>query len=188
MKDSLKANGPVPLTLCAETAAELMTPNPVSLDGEATVKEAAAFLTDRGFSAAPVIDGAGRPIGVLSQSDIVVHDREKVEYVPAAPEYYQTAEVTTRSGERLRDGFRVENVERTAVRDIMTPVVFAVAPDAPVSAVVAEMLARKVHRLFVVDDAGVLVGVISALDVLRHLSQRHSPAPAPYEPVGCEPR
>jgi CBS-domain-containing membrane protein len=25
------------------------------------------------------------------------------------------------------------------------------------------------HRLFVVDNAGVLVGVISALDVLRHL-------------------
>jgi predicted transcriptional regulator len=27
----------------------------------------------------------------------------------------------------------------------------------------------KVHRLFVVDRAGVLIGVISALDVLRHL-------------------
>jgi predicted transcriptional regulator len=31
------------------------------------------------------------------------------------------------------------------------------------------MLGLKVHRLFVVDAAGVLVGVISALDVLRHL-------------------
>jgi hypothetical protein len=27
----------------------------------------------------------------------------------------------------------------------------------------------KVHRVFVVDASGVLVGVISALDVLRHL-------------------
>jgi CBS domain-containing protein len=32
------------------------------------------------------------------------------------------------------------------------------------------MVALKVHRLFVVDADGVLVGVISALDVLRHMS------------------
>jgi predicted transcriptional regulator len=32
------------------------------------------------------------------------------------------------------------------------------------------MLALRVHRLFVVDRAGVLVGVISALDVLRRLT------------------
>jgi CBS domain-containing protein len=34
--------------------------------------------------------------------------------------------------------------------------------------VVGDMLALKVHRLFVVDD-GILVGVISAFDVLRKL-------------------
>jgi CBS-domain-containing membrane protein len=31
------------------------------------------------------------------------------------------------------------------------------------------MLDRKVHRLFVIDQDGILVGVISALDVLRCL-------------------
>src|SRR5690606_26266365 len=51
-----------PLTLSARTAADLMTPSPVSISQHATVKEAAAFLTTRGFSAAPVIDDAGRPV------------------------------------------------------------------------------------------------------------------------------
>ena len=32
-----------------------------------------------------------------------------------------------------------------------------------------QLLERKVHRLFVVDGAGVLVGVVSATDVLQHL-------------------
>jgi CBS domain-containing protein len=73
------------LILCAETAADLMVPNPVSIRAGATVKEAAAFLTDKGFSAAPVIDEAGRPVGVLSQSDIVVHDRECIPYVSGSP-------------------------------------------------------------------------------------------------------
>jgi CBS domain-containing protein len=32
------------------------------------------------------------------------------------------------------------------------------------------MVDLKVHRLFVVDDLGTLVGVITVLDVLRHLT------------------
>jgi CBS domain-containing protein len=36
---------------------------------------------------------------------------------------------------------------------------------------VEKMLALNVRRLFVVDDAGVLVGVVSAFDVLRGLGR-----------------
>jgi CBS domain-containing protein len=195
MKNFLKADLPARLTLWAETAADLMTPNPVSIGVDETVKEATAFLTDKGFSAAPVIDDAGRPVGVLSRSDILVHDREKVEYVPSVPEYDEKTELTTRSGENLRTGFLVENVDRTRVRDIMTPVVFSVTPKTPVGTVVEEMLALKVHHLFVVGCDGVLVGVISALDVLRYLGADKAPMPAPVpatvatgcDAVCCEP-
>jgi CBS-domain-containing membrane protein len=51
----------------------------------------------------------------------------------------------------------------------MTPAVFGVSPDTPAHRVVSEMVGLKVHRLFVVDAAGALVGVISAMDVLKHL-------------------
>jgi CBS domain-containing protein len=171
MKSCLKAEPTIRLTLWADAAADLMTPNPVSIGANETVKEAIAFLTNKGFSAAPVIDKAGRPIGVLSRSDILVHDREKVEYVPPVPDYYEKSELKTHSGEKLRDGFQVEKVDRTLVRDIMTPVVFSVTPQTPVRTVVEEMVALRVHRLFVVDKDGVLVGVISALDVLRFLQE-----------------
>jgi CBS domain-containing protein len=146
-----------------------MTPNPVSIREKATVKEAVALLIDKGFSAAPVIDGAGRPTGVLSRSDLLVHDREQVNYLKPAPEYYDRAELATSEGEHLPRGFQVENVDRTRVKELMTPVVFSVGPETPVAKVVEEMVSLKVHRLFVVDKTGVLVGVISALDVLRHL-------------------
>lgn len=182
MKTFTKTAATGRLMLTAETAADLMTPNPVSVPAGDTVKEATAFLTDKGFSAAPVIDAAGRPIGVLSRSDILVHDREKVEYVLPVPEYYDRAALATNAGEPLRTGFEVENVDRTRVRDIMTPVVFSVTPETPAGRVVADMLALNVHRLFVVDHAGVLVGVISVLDVLRHLNtdtdtERAAPIP-----------
>jgi CBS domain-containing protein len=51
----------------------------------------------------------------------------------------------------------------------MTPAVFCVHADTPAANVVGRMLALNVRRLFVVDDAGVLVGVVSAFDVLRGL-------------------
>src|SRR5262249_34700789 len=100
---------------------------------------------------------------------LLVHDREKADRLGPVPEYYD-GELTGPGGEPLPAGFEVENVDRTEVRDLMTPAVFCVAPDAPASRVVEEMLALKVHQLYVVDDDGVLVGVISALDVLRHLT------------------
>jgi CBS domain-containing protein len=132
------------------TAAELMTPSPVSIWECATVREAVELLTRRDISGAPVIDEAGRPVGVVSRGDILVHDREAVGYVALADDE--------------------ENTGADRVRDIMTPAVFCVSLDAPASRVVREMTELKVHRLFVVDDCGTLVGVISVLDVLRRLT------------------
>ena len=163
MKNPVSVESNPRVVLDAVTAADLMAPNPVSVAASSPVSEAVAFLTDKGFSAAPVIDEAGRPIGVLSQSDIVVHDRESGPCVSGGHEYYERAEL---SPPKIiwRD---VVNGDPTQVRDIMTPIVFSVAPDTP---------AYKVHRLFVVGGDGVLVGTISTVDVLRHLHPEQPPA------------
>jgi CBS domain-containing protein len=129
---------PSRLLLWAETAADLMMPNPMSIRADATVREATAVLTDHGYSAAPVIDEAGRPLGVVSRADILVHERQR----PA---------------------------EEALVQDIMTPAVFSVEPQTPAAKVVEQMLALRVHRLYVVEPDGTLVGVVSGLDILRHL-------------------
>jgi CBS domain-containing protein len=149
------------LTLCAETAADLMTTNPVSIGADATLEEAVAFLANKGFSAAAVIDQAGRPIGVVSQLDIVVFH--------AIPEYHAKSGLGARSAERLKSGGGPMAADRTCVREVMTPIVFSVTPELPAHKVIEEMLARKVHRLFVVGNDGVLTGVISTVDFLRCL-------------------
>src|SRR5438128_1821807 len=88
------------LTLCAGNAAELMTPNPVSIRANATVREALALLLDHGYSAAPVIDDAGRPLGVLSRSDLLIHDREVIQHLAPMPEFYHRQELETATGEK----------------------------------------------------------------------------------------
>jgi CBS-domain-containing membrane protein len=130
------------MTLLARTAAELMTPGPVSLAATDTVAEATQFLTERAFGAAVVIDEAGHPLGVVTKTDVLVHARQR------------------------KPGLEPDD---TLVTEFMTPAVFSVRPDTPARSVVEQLLALNVHHLFVSDAAGVIVGVISPIDVLRKL-------------------
>jgi CBS domain-containing protein len=175
MKKAHKNGQVSPMVLPAQTAQNLMNANPLSIRQDATVGEAITFLTDKGFSAAPVIDEAGRPVGVLSRADLVTHQRERG-HSGAVPDYFQAADLA--AGRTSPAGQLIPAVsDRTPVRDIMTPVVFSVTPQTSARKVIEDMVGLKVHRLFVIDDAGVLVGVISALDVLRRL-QAEVPEPA----------
>src|SRR3954454_22560515 len=96
-----------PLKLMARTAAELMTEQVVSIPEDAPLHEAVAVLIDRGFSGAPVINEAGRPVGVISQSDIVVHDRNATTYARPVPEYYLRSDLRATLGADA-GGFQVE--------------------------------------------------------------------------------
>jgi CBS-domain-containing membrane protein len=156
------------LCLAAQSAAELMSLNPVSIRADATLREAVLLLHDRHFGAAPVIDDAGRAVGVISRADVLAHDRETVAYARPTPEY-DPRDLELASGERLPDEFQVELVDSTQVREVMTPAVFGVRPSTPATEVVEQMVKLDVHRLFVVDEDGVLVGVVTTMDVLRHL-------------------
>src|ERR1700751_2869599 len=115
----MKAMPSATLKLEAQTAAELMHPNPISVRDNASIQEVIALLSDKNISAAPVINEAGHPVGVLSRSDILVHDREKSEYLIPVPAYYEEEEVRNRTGDFKRGGFQVIDVDRTRVSDIM---------------------------------------------------------------------
>jgi CBS domain-containing protein len=165
MKTLKHAEHAPPMALSARRAADLMTPNPMSIRQSVTVSEAATFLAGRGISAAPVIDEAGRPVGVVSSTDILIHMGQAAMYRVGSPERDARPEPPALSGDRPR----AEATNRSTVRDVMTPGVFCVRPETPAAKVVEKMLALKVRRLFVVDGEGALVGVISAIDVLGKL-------------------
>ena len=56
------------------------------------------------------------------------------------------------------------------VGEIMTPMVFEVAEDLPVQQVASTMVRGRIHRVFVTRERKI-VGVITALDVLRLISE-----------------
>jgi CBS domain-containing protein len=135
------------LALAAETAADLMRRDLTSIPHDATFAEALAIFIDHNLTVAPVVEERGGPVGVLSITDLLIHVRECV--------------VPDRGGSR--------RVEPISVDSLMTPTMFAVDAHTPAADVVRDMLRSRVHHLFVTDDVGKIVGVISARDVLRHL-------------------
>ena len=60
------------------TAKEIMTSDVVSVNPAMTVKEAARLLTRQQISGAPVIDGRGRIVGIVSETDIVLRRGARV--------------------------------------------------------------------------------------------------------------
>ena len=123
--------------------AELMERKVRTVGSEATVAEAIAELADAHISGMPVVDSAGRMIGVLSTTDLL------------------TAEAETDDASA-----RTLLWQNTPVRELMTPRPFTVAPDEDVREAARQMLYAEVHRLFVADGDQV-IGVLSATDIVR---------------------
>jgi predicted transcriptional regulator len=62
-----------------------------------------------------------------------------------------------------------EGREHTWVRDIMTPTIFTIPEETPVSKIAKTMIAGRIHRLLVTHK-GKVVGIVTALDMLKLLS------------------
>lgn len=118
--------------------ADLMTSNPISLRHDLTVRDAAMFLYGREIDSAPVVNDAGRAVGVLSLSDVILAVNAGVDMAP--------------------------------VREVMTPTVIAMTPEATIRDVTDIMVRQMVRRVYVIDDDGVPIGVVSATDLVRALS------------------
>jgi CBS domain-containing protein len=140
-------------------AADVMATNPKSLGREATVRDTAKFFRTHGIHTAPVIDEAGRPLGVVTRTDLLDYWGRRRDRLAAIAD----GETTLNSSNAGPDGAIVDLL----VTDIMTPVVFCVPSDAPVARIIEKILALEVRCLFVTDEHGVLVGVVSVFDLLR---------------------
>lgn len=155
LRQSTMTSHPPRLVLRAQTAQDVMSSNPISVRANATLPEALSLFVDRGFKVAPVIDEAGRAVGVLSRADVLLYER--------------SGKTRTGTPERLPPGFSEEVVNPVRVSELMSPVIYSVRPQAPIWEVLQQLLQLQVHHIFVMDKDGVLVGVISALDILNRI-------------------
>lgn len=171
MESSMPADTVGPLVLDGKTAEDLMTPSVVTIAAAATLQEAAELLTHKHLSAVPVLSKNGEPVGVLSRTDIVAHDC--LRFGSLQPEMDRLRHPDAPVRLHVKSDPIPPEAPAKQVWEIMNPVFFSVARQTPAAVVIDVMVSLHVHRLFVQNDEGNLVGVVSTTDVLRHLQ----PAP-----------
>lgn len=141
---------------------EVMTRRVISVLPELPVIDLLRILVERSISGVPVVDEAGRPIGVVSKSDLLREQHHSVEAF---------ARRTTTGGWEIElEGASLDHLEQATVADIMMPFAFSVRESASVAQAAELMAYEGVHRLPVVGSDGRVVGIISALDILRWIA------------------
>jgi CBS domain-containing protein len=149
-------------------AKQVMNADVITVRDDMTVQEVAAFLIENQISGAPVEDGEGRLVGVVSYADIAraAADPNALEPPPAEPEFFTRGwEEAPFSNEEMR-GVHVST--ELTVADIMTPRLHSVHEDATVSEAARLMLDAHIHRLLVTNGHKV-AGILTTFDLLRLL-------------------
>ena len=114
----------------------VMTPNPVSCRPDTTLREVARMMLDNDCGEIPVVDEAMRPVGVVTDRDIVV----RIVAVGRDPQ-------TVRASES------------------MSSPATTVSTDAKLSDVIDVMESRQIRRVPVVDLDGKLCGMVAQADI-----------------------
>jgi CBS domain-containing protein len=131
---------------------EVMTSEVVTVRTDTPYREIVDVLAERRVSAAPVVDGDGRVVGVVSEADLL----HKVEYMGEDRRVFV--------GRRRRARAKAHG---TTAGDLMSSPAVTVPPTTSLAEAAKRMDDERVKRLPVVDERGRLLGVVSRADLLR---------------------
>ena len=115
----------------------------------------------------PVVNDAGRCVGIVTEADLVLGDEEGDLHLPHYIELFGGVvflEPLRRFEERLR------KAAASTVADLMTADPVTIAPDADVHEA-GELIVHRGHNRLPVVEHGRLVGVVTRVDVLEALTR-----------------
>ena len=137
--------------LGGKTAREVMTPNPVTVVEGATITAVADVMAHKRLKRLPVVDAAGKLVGIVSRLDLL---RTVAEAFHSGPEEPRPA--------GLRGDLPLSRVMRKDV-----PVVH---PDTPINEVLQAVVATRLNRALVVDAERRVVGIVTDEEVLDRVT------------------
>lgn len=136
------------------TVGELMTSGVVRARPDTSFKELVRLLERNDVTAVPVVDDEDRPLGVVSEADLLCRSAAGEDPAGLLP----AARMSTR--DRVRS-------QATDGRTLMTSPAVCARPEWTVVEAARVMDGRRLKRLPVVDEAGRLIGIVSRSDLLR---------------------
>ncbi|MGW6530386.1 CBS domain-containing protein [Streptomyces venezuelae] len=132
---------------------DVMTHTVAAVGRRATFKEVVRMMHDWKVSALPVLEGDDRVVGVVSEADLL----PKEEFRDSDPDRYTQLR-------RLSD---LAKAGAVTAGELMTSPALTVHANATLAQAARIMAHSKVKRLPVVDDVGMLQGIVSRADLLK---------------------
>ncbi|MGW3148274.1 MULTISPECIES: CBS domain-containing protein [Streptomyces] len=135
------------------TVSDVMTHTVVAVGRDAPFKDVVELMEQWKVSALPVLEGEGRVIGVVSEADLL----PKEEFRDSDPDRFAQRQ-------RLAD---LAKAGALTAEELMSAPAVTVHADATLAEAARIMARRKVKRLPVINDVGMLEGVVSRADLLK---------------------
>lgn len=142
-------------------AADIMTGSPITVKSDSTVMEAVRLMLQRKFSGLPVVDDAGKVVGIVTEGDLL--RRAETGTQRRRPRWIEFFVGPGRLATEYAHacGHRID--------EVMTQPVLTITEDRPLDEIVNIMERHQIKRLPVVRD-GKLVGIVSRANLLRALA------------------
>ena len=145
-------------------AKDIMTQNVITVRQSDTIEELARLLVEHRISGAPVVDGKGNLIGIVTENDLI--RKNKRFHIPTIIRLFD-AFIMLQSQSMIEEEIKAMAAE--AVGDIYSKQPVTVSEETPVDEIATIMSERKVHLIPVVDGKKIR-GIIGKIDVIRGLS------------------
>jgi CBS-domain-containing membrane protein len=140
-------------------AGDIMTGAVIVVRESDSIQDAVATLRSAHITGAPVVDAAGKLVGILSIRDLIAPSSE-------TPQPLSHGRDHTSWDLFDRAGSMTDEHSRQTVKDRMSTHVASVAAHATLVDVARVMCDGHWHRVPVVDRSGAIKGIISTMDVL----------------------
>jgi CBS domain-containing protein len=141
------------------TVASVMTKKVVTARGNTPFKHLVELMNRHGISGLPVVDRAGRPIGVVSEADTL-----------AKQEYHGGTAPRPWFAGRARWA-RWHKAAGLTAADLMTTPAVTITDGDTVTAAARQFAAKRIRRLCVVNVRGELTGIVTRRDIIGTFSR-----------------
>ncbi len=147
------------------TVADVMTRDPITIAPTAPLKEAVQTLAAHRISGLPVVDAAGKLLGVITETDLMWQESgvEVPPYIMILDSVIYLKNPTTFEQELHK------SLGQT-VDEVMSKRPKTIRPQDPLQTASRFLHADGVQQLPVVDEAGKLVGILTRGDIVRAMA------------------
>ena len=147
------------------SVAEVMSSPVLQVRRDTPLQEAVQLMSDHHVSGLPVLAETGELVGELSEKDLMVRESGF-----AAGPYVMLLDAVIYLRNPLQWDRQVHQVLGNLVADVMGTHPHTCSPSTGLPAAAHQLHENGIQRLFVLDEAGKLVGVLTRGDVVRALA------------------